>query len=113
MGPHRSLVAAQILALIIIACDLQHSRQIRAPRTAWVIHVVRNLLWAVGCDFIEPVDQLGIAASVVNQPLQGIAASASAFLTVDVQHIEFADQVTEYVRRRGALASRRTPKISP
>jgi hypothetical protein len=33
-----------------------------APRTAWVVHVPRNILWAVGSKLIEPIDHLGIAA---------------------------------------------------
>ena len=41
----------------------QHPRQIPAPRTAWIIHIVRNLLRAFGCQFIEPIDELGIAAT--------------------------------------------------
>ena len=43
---------------------LKHLRQIPAPRTTWIIHVVRNLLRALGCKFIEPVNELGIAATL-------------------------------------------------
>ena len=42
---------------------LQHPRQILAPRTARIIHIVRKLLRALGCQFIEPIDELGIAAT--------------------------------------------------
>ena len=42
--------------------DLQHLRQLRTLRTAWIIHVVCNLLRALGCKFIEPIKELGIAA---------------------------------------------------
>ena len=42
----------------------KHLRQILAPRTTWIIHVVRNLLRALGCKFIEPVNELGIAATL-------------------------------------------------
>ena len=39
---------------------LQHPRQIPASCTARIIHVVRNLLRALGREFIEPVNQLGL-----------------------------------------------------
>ena len=77
---------------------LQHFRQIGTPRTAWIVHVVRNLLWAVGGDFTEPVDQLSIAATLLDQTIKTITTRARALLTVDVQHIELADQITEYDR---------------
>jgi hypothetical protein len=57
---------------------------------------VRDLLWAVGGDLIKPVDQLCVPATLLDQPINTIAASASAFLTVDVQHIELADKIAEY-----------------
>ena len=76
--------------------DLQHPRQIGTPRTAWIVHVVCNLLGAVGGDFTEPVDQLGIAATLLDQTIKTITTRARALLTVDVQHIELADQITEY-----------------
>jgi hypothetical protein len=34
---------------------LQHLRQLGTLRTAWIIHVVGNLLRAFGCKFIEPI----------------------------------------------------------
>jgi hypothetical protein len=46
---------------------LQHSRQIPASRTARIIHIERNLLWTLGCKFIEPFDELGIAATITNE----------------------------------------------
>ena len=63
-----------------------------------IIYVVCNLLWAVGGDFTEPVDQLGIAATLLDQTIKTITTRARALLTVDVQHVELADQITEYDR---------------
>ena len=38
----------------------QHLRQLRTLRTARIVHVVRKLLWAFCCKFIEPIDQIGV-----------------------------------------------------
>ena len=38
-----------------------HLRQILAPRAAWIIPVVCNLLRALGCKFIEPINELAIS----------------------------------------------------
>ena len=75
---------------------LKHPRQIRAPRTAWIIHVVRNLLRALGCQFIEPINELGIAATLLNETVQAITTIAPALLTGHAQHIELADEIAEY-----------------
>jgi hypothetical protein len=57
---------------------------------------VRLLLRTIGGDFIEPIDQLGVASAFFNQMLHPIATSAAAFGTVDIQHVKFADEITEY-----------------
>ena len=44
---------------------LQHPRQILAPRTARIIHFACNLLRAFGGQFIEPIDDLAIAATLI------------------------------------------------
>ena len=69
---------------------LQHPRQIPAPGTAWVIHVVRNLLWALGSQFIEPINDLGIPATITSEAGEDIAAIPPTFLTSDAQHFELA-----------------------
>ncbi len=47
--------------------SLQHPRQ---PRKPCAIHVVCDLLWAVGGDLAEPVDQLGVAATLLDRHRQ-------------------------------------------
>jgi hypothetical protein len=74
---------------------LQRLRQLRTLRTARIIHVVCNLLRAFGCQFIEPIDDLAITATVSNEAGEDIAAIPPAFLTSDAQHSEFAGEVAE------------------
>jgi hypothetical protein len=40
---------------------------LRTLRPALTVHAVRDLLWAVGSDLIEPIDDLGIAATLMNE----------------------------------------------
>ena len=61
-----------------------------------IVRIPRNILWAVGSKLIEPIDHLSIAATVIDQAAQGIAASAPALFASDVQHIELADEIAEY-----------------
>ncbi|MFZ1048872.1 MAG: hypothetical protein WAN52_25035, partial [Pseudolabrys sp.] len=42
--------------------SLQHLRQLGALRTARIIHIAGNLLREFGGEFIEPINELGIAA---------------------------------------------------
>lgn len=74
---------------------LQHLRQILAARTAWIIHIVCNLLRALGGQFIEPINELGIAAPLVDKPGEAIAAISPALLAGHAQHIELADEIAE------------------
>ena len=68
--------------------DLQHSRQIRAPRTACISHVAGKLLRTLGCQFIEPIDHLGITAALLNETTQPVSAIAPALGTALAQHID-------------------------
>jgi len=70
-------------------------RQIRAPCAVLVIHLVRAFLWTVAGNLIEPINHFGIAATIIDQAGQAIAASAAALLTGHPQHVELADQITE------------------
>jgi hypothetical protein len=45
----------------------KHLRQIRTPRAALVAHVVDAFLGAGGGEFIEPIDDLGIAATLIDE----------------------------------------------
>jgi hypothetical protein len=60
-------------------------------RTARIVHVVRNVLWAVGCKFIEPIDHLGIAATLIDEARQSVKAVTPALFTSNAQHNELAD----------------------
>ncbi len=71
-----------------------------------------NLLGVLGCKFIEPINELGIAATIANETSSDIAAIPPALLTTDAQHFELAGEIANRLRRRGALASRRTLKIN-
>jgi hypothetical protein len=75
--------------------SLQHPRQIGAPRSTLIVPIGRRLLWAVGGDLSEPVGELGITATLLNETIQPITAIAPALLTTDAQHIELADETTE------------------
>jgi hypothetical protein len=55
------------MAKMIRIKRLQHLRQLRTLRTARIIHVAGNLLRAFGCQFTEPIDELGIAATFLNE----------------------------------------------
>jgi hypothetical protein len=59
--------------------SLQHLRQSRAPRRAWIVHVARNLLRALGCKFIEPIDDLGIAATLLNETIEPVTTITPHF----------------------------------
>ena len=85
---------------------LQYPRQIPAPRTAWIIHIVRNLLRALGCQFIEPIDELGIAATFLDEPRKEVATISTAFGAVHAQHIELADEMS-------AIGTKRTSQVAP
>ena len=75
---------------------LQHFLQLRATCDARIIHVVRNLLRAFGCKLTEPIDELCIATTLLNETVQPITTVAPTFLTGDAQHIELANEITEY-----------------
>jgi hypothetical protein len=68
---------------------------LRTFRTARIIHVAGNLLRAFGCKFIQPINELGIAAAVTNETGEDIAAIPLTFLTRDTQHFELAGEIAE------------------
>ena len=74
---------------------LQHLRQILAPRTASIVHVVCSLLRTLGRQFIEPINELGITAALLNETAQAVTTIAPALVAGDAQHIEFADEIAE------------------
>ena len=44
--------------------------------------------WTLGCQFIEPINELGIAATLTTETGEDTAAIPLAFLTSAAQHIE-------------------------
>ena len=64
---------------------------------------MRQFLRAVGAEFIEPVDYLGLAATLLDQAMKVRHALALALFTGNDEHIELADQIIEGLRRRGPL----------
>jgi hypothetical protein len=68
---------------------------LRALRTARVIHVAGNLLRAFGGQFIEPIDDLGAPAPLIDETGQTIAAVSPTLAASHAQHIELADEITE------------------
>ncbi|HEY6861964.1 MAG TPA: hypothetical protein VI358_19530 [Pseudolabrys sp.] len=52
---------------------------------------MRNLFRAGSGDFVEPINNLGIAATILNQAIKAIAAGTLALGTGYAQHIELAD----------------------
>ena len=67
----------------------------RTLRTATIIHVAGNLLWALGCKFIEPIGELCITATLLDETAQAVTTIAPALVAGDAQHIEFADEIAE------------------
>ena len=74
---------------------LKHPRQIPALRTARIIHIVRNLIRAFGCQFIEPIDDLAITATVSNETRHDIAAIPPTLFASNAQHVELADKLAD------------------
>jgi hypothetical protein len=57
------------------AIDLQHLRQLRASRTAWVIHVAGDFLRTGGSQFIQPINQLSVTSTKPERDLTVVCSS--------------------------------------
>ena len=66
-------------------------RQIRTPRAALIIKILRLLSWAIRRDLVRPVEQLGVNPVSLDQPMEVIPTSAAALFALDVEHFELAD----------------------
>jgi hypothetical protein len=55
----------------------------------------RAILFGRGCEFIKPIDELGIAATVLDEAMQSIRAVAPTFLASNAHKIGLADQISE------------------
>jgi hypothetical protein len=73
----------------------QHLRQIGAPRVALIADAGGALARAIGGERFQPRDDGAVAALLVNQPVQGIAALPPAFRALDPDHRQLAEQVSE------------------
>jgi hypothetical protein len=74
---------------------LQHSRQIPAPCTTRIIHIAGLFLRTVSGQFIEPIDDLAITATLIDEAGEAVAAIAPALLTTHAQQIELANEIAE------------------
>ena len=95
-----------MIRLIQIEAEQFHSIILRFSESQPVIYVAGNLLWALSCKFIEAIDELGIAATFLNETMQPITTVA-ATLTTHSQHIEFADQIIEMIVKRRVCGAQR------
>jgi hypothetical protein len=50
---------------------------------------------AVGCDFVRPVEQLGVYSVAHDQAINMILARTTAFVALDAQNGELTNDVTE------------------
>ena len=61
-----------------------------------IVHIPRNVFRAIGSKLIEPIDHFGIPATLIDEAGQTIAAVTPALVTSNAQHIELADEISEY-----------------
>src|SRR5215472_617012 len=76
-----------------------HLVQIRAPRAADVVEVIRLLARTIGLWL--PIEKLGVDAVLLNQVINTVLASAATLVALDAQHVELTHDVAEY---EGTLA---------
>jgi len=69
---------------------------LRTLRAAGIISYCGNLFRALGCQFIEPINDLGIAAALIDETRETIATIAPTWTASHAQDVELADQITEY-----------------
>ena len=55
-----------------------------------------SLLRTLGRQFIEPINELGIAATLLDETARAVTTIAPALVAGDAQHIELADEIAEY-----------------
>jgi hypothetical protein len=104
-----SALSGAVIRLIQIEAEQFHPIILRFSESQPVIHVAGNLLWALGCKFIEPINELGITTTLLNETIQPITAIPPAFLTTHEQHIELGA-----IRlRMSRSASRSNATIAP
>ena len=82
---------------------LHHLRQVRAPRVTSVADARDALARAVGRQLLKPFDDRAVAAMLVNQAAQGVAAEPPALRAFDPDHVELTEQVGAPSGRRHDL----------
>ncbi|MGC2688135.1 MAG: hypothetical protein WA375_11160, partial [Pseudolabrys sp.] len=89
------IISAVILRLIQIEAEQFVPIILRFSKSQPVIHVAGNLLWALGCKLIEPIDRLCIAATLLNDTIQPVATITPALVAGHAQQNELADEVAK------------------
>ncbi|MGC1950023.1 MAG: hypothetical protein WA679_21060 [Pseudolabrys sp.] len=75
---------------------------------------MRNLLRALGGKFIDPIKELCITATLLDETAQAVTTIAPALVAGDAQHIELADEIAEVgCAVAGILASRPATQTVP
>jgi hypothetical protein len=95
-GPTTKITCQRSIPLLsgnfpcVLGCRefLKYSGQLRALCPAPVIPIDWYSFRAIASDLIQPIDNLGIAATVIDQAAQAIAASPATLVTGHPQHIE-------------------------
>jgi len=77
------------------AIRLDCLRQVRTLSATDIIEVHCLLARAIGLDLVGPIEQLGVDAIALDQAVKPIPAAPAAFVTLDVEYVELADQVAE------------------
>ena len=88
MGSRRPLSA-------MLPAHSNHLRKIRTSRATYIVEVHRLFARAIGCNLISTGKELGVNSVSVNQPIKIVPSTATAFVALDDEHVEFADQIAE------------------
>ena len=94
----------------------KHPRQVRAARRALVAHDDALLARAVGGDGGEPIGDLAVAAVILDQPADAVAALALAFRACHAKVSSLpsrSEKVTEPSRGMGCVISREGQPYRP
>jgi hypothetical protein len=91
-GPLRFKISHRLLA----HRALQHLRQLSTFRLAGIVHAACDFLRTFGGQFIQPINDLGIAATSLDETIETVTTVAPALAATDAQNIKPADKITEY-----------------
>jgi hypothetical protein len=71
--------------------SLDDLRQIRAPRAALIVQILRLLARTICRDLVRPLEQLGVNTVAHDQPVEPILTGPAAFFALDAKHLELTD----------------------